>query len=744
MKGQSPIGKPDAGAPRLLETLMGTVRAEFRADVLVFDAEDPTFGGGACRVTGCARSARGGHQMCQGHHHRWAQAGRPDLEDFIASTDPQWRRWRPNMVCSVIDCGYGSSRRGMCVLHAQRWERAGRPDLALWLVDPQPVRQPLPGAACAIEHCDLWPHATSSFCHAHHATWQRNGSLDVTEFADAFVAAAVPGDQVVRLDGLRPQLKLEIQYALQCRRDGRGTTCPPAVVMQVVRFLLKANEVSMLSRTEQQWATSIGRPAPADSNPRALLLYARRQVEDLTRLGGWEDEYGHDVWHLRRLGFEGNPTLRFDQIPQPWLRELVKRWVRWRLGTGLVLETVRRGLRSLIRFAAFCHRAGVEELADVDRDLLERYLADLAAELAGRQRHGDQIGQLSAFLHAVRVHRWEPALPATAMLFSEDYPERAERPPRAVTEQVMAQLEQPDNLDRWNNDAHRLVTVILIRCGLRVNDALRLPRECVVLDADQAPYLRYFNHKMKREALVPIDEELHALITERTRTLKTTPVLFPRATKNPDGKAAMSSSTYRLALYRWLERCEVRDEHGHPVRLTPHQWRHTLGTRLINNDVPQEVVRQILDHDSAQMTSHYARLHDTTVRRHWEAARKVDITGSAVTLDPDGPVADAAWAKQRIGRATQALPNGFCGLPVQKSCPHANACLTCPMFITTGEFLPQHRAQRDEVHQIINAAQTRGHSRLVEMNQQVAANLETIITALEADTDEPQEAADAR
>ena len=109
-----------------METLMGTVRVEVRADVLVFDAEDPTFGGGACRVTGCARSARGGHQMCQGHHQRWAQAGRPDLEQFIASTDPQWRRWRPNMVCSVIDCGYGSSRRGMCVLHAQRWERAGR------------------------------------------------------------------------------------------------------------------------------------------------------------------------------------------------------------------------------------------------------------------------------------------------------------------------------------------------------------------------------------------------------------------------------------------------------------------------------------------------------------------------------------------------------------------------------------------------------------------------------------------
>lgn len=34
-------------------------------------------------------------------------------------------------------------------------------------------------------------------------------------------------------------------------------------------------------------------------------------------------------------------------------------------------------------------------------------------------------------------------------------------------------------------------------------------------------------------------------------------------------------------------------------------------------------------------------------------------------VDPAGPLAEAAWAKQRLGRATQALPNGFCGLPVQ-------------------------------------------------------------------------------
>ena len=87
------------------------------------------------------------------------------------------------------------------------------------------------------------------------------------------------------------------------------------------------------------------------------------------------------------------------------------------------------------------------------------------------------------------------------------------------------------------------------------------------------------------------------------------------------------------------------------------------------------------------------RLTDTTIRRHWEKARKVNAHGEQVTMDPAGPIAEAAWAKHRLSRATQTLPNGYCELPVVQSCPHANSCLTCPMFLTTAEFLPQHREQ---------------------------------------------------
>jgi len=155
-------------------------------------------------------------------------------------------------------------------------------------------------------------------------------------------------------------------------------------------------------------------------------------------------------------------------------------------------------------------------------------------------------------------------------------------------------------------------------------------------------------------------------------------------------------------------------------------------------------VRVLLDHSSGEMTAHYARLHDTTVRRHWEKARKVNVRGEDVTIDP-GPLAEANWAKQRLGRATQALPNGYCGLPVVKACPHANACLTCPMFITTPQFLPQHHQQRQQVIQIISAAEAPGQQRLAEMNRHVLGNLGQIIATLETQADtRGTGAADAR
>ena len=79
-------GRQQQAAAGLLGKLMAVVRPEFRADVLVFDPADPVFGGDACLVPQCERTARAAG-LCHGHHQRWAHAGRPEPGAFAVSDE---------------------------------------------------------------------------------------------------------------------------------------------------------------------------------------------------------------------------------------------------------------------------------------------------------------------------------------------------------------------------------------------------------------------------------------------------------------------------------------------------------------------------------------------------------------------------------------------------------------------------------------------------------------------------------
>ncbi|MGH2762970.1 MAG: tyrosine-type recombinase/integrase [Thermoleophilaceae bacterium] len=211
------------------------------------------------------------------------------------------------------------------------------------------------------------------------------------------------------------------------------------------------------------------------------------------------------------------------------------------------------------------------------------------------------------------------------------------------------------------------------------------------------------------------------------------PWLFPRPARNADGLYPLAGQTLNRRIARWLAALDVRDAHGAAVKVTAHQFRHTLGTRMINNEVSQPTVQRLLDHSSPAMTARYAHLKDQTLRREWERyQQRVNIQGETILLDPDGPHSDAAWALENLARAKQTLPNGYCGLPLQQRCPHPNACLTCDNFLTTSEFLPAHRDQLARTEQLIADAQQNGNARLVEMNEPVRVNLLAIIDGLQA------------
>lgn len=188
----------------LLEKLLAAVRPEFRRDVLVFAADDPVFGGAACRVGMCGRVSFSSTGLCNAHYQRWSKQGRPGLEGFSTATSPLT----------------GARLRGRSDTPAD-----GHPD----------------------------------------------------------------GASSIDLRALPQQLRLEMQYALQCRRDEMAGKARPRTAQQVVRFLARSPARSLLGKPVQDWHRDS--PYRPHSSERGLLSYVHRVVEDLARGHGWDAEY---------------------------------------------------------------------------------------------------------------------------------------------------------------------------------------------------------------------------------------------------------------------------------------------------------------------------------------------------------------------------------------------------------------------------------------------------------------------
>jgi hypothetical protein len=62
------------------------------------------------------------------------------------------------------------------------------------------------------------------------------------------------------------------------------------------------------------------------------------------------------------------------------------------------------------------------------------------------------------------------------------------------------------------------------------------------------------------------------------------------------------------------------------------EFRHTLGTRMINNEVSLYVVQRMLDHGSPEMTARYATIKDQTLRKWERFQQRINLHGELMPL----------------------------------------------------------------------------------------------------------------
>ena len=644
-----PGGRPEPKP--WVEMLRDAVQPEFRVEVFEPLAGDPALYGPTCAVQGCPgrgvnrslglkpkgvnHSIGAFHRgyLCLAHVEMWRRNGEPPVDAWVRHSARALRTQRVAQACTVRGCKRSLVGQRLCSAHHRRWDRAGQPDLTEFARVQTPA--PALNGRCSVPECRFPPIGKWGFCDAH-AQRYRNARYARPELTPEDYLAHLTEAQKAsapRYDmrGLPQVVQLEMQLALQLRQQARKGQMQPLTFGQVVRWLDDEDARSVLEHGEAWWVNSAKLRWPTrrlQANPLAWLRYVRQCSMALREEHSGEEVWRWDTWPTDRIDVDGRwahqPARRiyFAEIDPMWLREMVKRWARWRITSATKSPASIAVSTSSIR--RFCRWAETNNVtlgspAMITRAVLERYRADVFLLAVSPNRKSGLLTDLKVFLDDVRLHEWANGLSANATYYRGEIPRARQSLPRFIDEYVMGQLETDESLDRLPDLTTRTAVVILIETGLRSIDCLRLRYDPITTDEAGAPYLVFVNHKLSREVIIPISERLQAQVRRQQQDLakrfaKPPSILLPRVRANPDGEIPFSWGTLGRRLERWLADCEVRDVTGKQARITTHQFRHTVGTRMVNNKVPIDTIQQMLDHSSPAMTAVYATIKHQTLR----------------------------------------------------------------------------------------------------------------------------------
>ncbi|MEA5516958.1 tyrosine-type recombinase/integrase [Nodularia sp. UHCC 0506] len=462
--------------------------------------------------------------------------------------------------------------------------------------------------------------------------------------------------------------------------------------------------------------------------------------------------FASDIWTAENLGLRVSPgnmesKLYFHRIKQQWLKDLVKKYIFYR-SINLQFSSLCRNLKALKNFGLFLAKF-LPELINanqINEKTLTEYYIYLKQKKFKPSHLKKELITLKVFLDVGNTQDWFNV----SYRFLNDWIATANRDikviPRFIPNDVLQQLNQ--HLEALPEPVQRMVLVIQ-ECGLRVSELVGLNFNCLQEDAKGGWFIKFIRWKMKKEDIIPISNELAGIIkAQQNYIIKalgqdykylfcTTSKYFNNedlANFNPQ-PIIMLSPRFNQYLNWLAKKFEIRDSSQEIWHFQSHQFRHTVGTKMINNNVPHHIIQRYLGHSSPAMTSVYARIMDSTLKREIKNyhSKVVNISGQVMEskfpeLDND---TELQWMKKQV--LGEVLAHGYCALPAHLDCSKGNACLQCGDFRTTKEFLDKHKEHQERTRKALEVATNNNWKRQVQINEEVLSNLNKIINELEKD-----------
>ncbi len=359
------------------------------------------------------------------------------------------------------------------------------------------------------------------------------------------------------------------------------------------------------------------------------------------------------------------------------------------------------------------------------------------------------LSTLNTFFETGNINLWFNVPPY--LIRPEDYGKPSKSLPRYIPEFVMQQLNQ--YLETLPETIMRMV-LVLQETGLRIGELLHLSINCLKFDMKGDSYIQYMNWKMSKEDTKPISPELVKVIQDQQQYIRqhlgaNFEYLFSarQTGKYRDNNSfhpkpkVMDSRTFIKFLKQLAEEFDIQDSSGKRWNFQTHQFRHTVGTRMVNLGVPLHIIQRYLGHESPQMTMVYAHIHDETLRKEIEKYHEIKVVnfqGESAALAETilGSNDDLEWFKKSV--QARALEHGYCARPkVLGNCDISgfDGCYNCSHWRTNKNFLPILKSTLDRTNNVLKKAKNYGWELQVQKNTPIQENLEKVIKNLESEND---------
>ncbi|KAF1082243.1 MAG: Site-specific tyrosine recombinase XerD [Candidatus Rifleibacterium amylolyticum] len=282
------------------------------------------------------------------------------------------------------------------------------------------------------------------------------------------------------------------------------------------------------------------------------------------------------------------------------LNELIERYLESLAKERRMSPNTVRGYRSDLEFfRLWLEQQGLnhaEELENLNHTQLRSFWADRRGKgLSAQSMRRGQSALRGLFKFARRQKLIENNTAATM-----DSPKRQLPLPRALTqEDINLLLNAPDG-QTLNGLRDRAILEVLYGSGLRVSETAGLTTDALDLENQQARV----TGKGSKERIVPMTplscQAVHAYLQMRNGQMpdqKQNRSLF----LNKFGTALSVRSIARM-IDKYSRQLAMM------LNITPHQFRHSFATHLLNNGADIRAVQEMLGHESLATTQIYTRI----------------------------------------------------------------------------------------------------------------------------------------